>query len=248
VAALLLSYLAPVVNPMWFWPIAFLGIAYLPLLLINVLFVVYWVVRRAPYAAISLVAILVGWNTLNKHVGFSAAVPAAVVSTRDSTAIRLLTYNVHFFKTFEEQDNTPTVKDEIMQVINEVSPDVVCIQEYYTRQRGQHNMSEAFEKQIGLPYYYVLPSAQNDYEAYGLAIFSKYPIVASGRLSDHEYGVNRTIYADIKKNGEIFRVYNVHLRSIGFQQEDYDFIKAPAKTIEEDAASTRRIGSRLKQA
>ena len=135
-----------------------------------------------------------------------------------------------------------------MQVISEASPDIVCIQEYYTRQRGKHEMSKAFEHEVGLPYHFILPSAENDYDAYGLAIFSKYPIVASGHLPGYENSVNKVIYADIRKNGEIFRVYNVHLRSIGFQKEDYDFIKAPTKTIEEDAASTRRIGWRLKQA
>ncbi|WP_257658652.1 endonuclease/exonuclease/phosphatase family protein [Parapedobacter lycopersici] len=248
VIALLLSYLAPVVNPMGFWPIAFFGIAYLPLLVINILFIIYWLIRRIPYAGISLIAILVGWNTFNKHFGFSARVPADTVTAPDSAAIRLMTYNVHFFRTFEAQNNAPAIKDEIMQVIDSISPDVVCIQEYYTRQRGQHRMSKAFKDDVGLPYRVVFPAAQNDYEAYGLAIFSKYPILESGHLPDHQYGVNRVVYADINKNGKVFRVYNVHLRSIGFQKEDYDFIKRPAKTIEEDAASTRRIGSRLKQA
>src|SRR5690606_34032001 len=52
----------------------------------------------------------------------------------------------------------------------------------------------------------------------------------------------------INKDGRVFRVYNVHLRSFGFQQEDYDFINNPSKTIEKDAASTKRIGARLKHA
>lgn len=249
VLVLLLSYLAPVVDPMGFWPIAFLGIAYLPLLVVNSIFIFYWLlIRRATYAALSLVAILIGWNTLNKHVGFSAGVPAEVVAAPDSTAIRLLTYNVHFFKAFDEQSNALDIKDEVMRVIGDISPDVVCIQEYYTRKKGKHKMDRAFEENMGLPYRFVFPSEENDYEAYGLAIFSKYPILSSGHLPNHEYGVNRMIYVDINKNGKRFRVYNVHLRSIGFQKEDYDFINSPAKTIEKDAASTRRIGSRLKQA
>lgn len=109
-------------------------------------------------------------------------------------------------------------------------------------------MAAVFEQKMGMPHYYFLPTAENDYEAYGMAIFSKHPISDSGRLAANEYGVNGTLYVDIKKGNLSFRVYNVHLRSIGFQKEDYDFIKNPAKTLEEDAASTRRIGSRLKQA
>src|SRR3546814_6290670 len=65
--ALLFSYLAPVINPQTFWPIAFFGIAYLPLLVVNGLFVIYWLVRRIRFAAISLLAILVGWNTRSEE-------------------------------------------------------------------------------------------------------------------------------------------------------------------------------------
>ncbi|SFC01677.1 Metal-dependent hydrolase, endonuclease/exonuclease/phosphatase family [Parapedobacter composti] len=248
VAALLLSYLAPVIDPRKFWPIAFFGIAYLPLLVINLLFVVYWLLRDARFAAISLLSILLGWGTLNKHIGFSGKVPEGIVGSPDTSHIRLLTYNVHFFREFEQEDNELTIRAEAMQLMDSLSPDVICIQEYYTRKKGRHKMAKAFEEKVGTRYHVISPTAQNEYEAYGMAIFSRYPIVASGRLPAHEYGVNRVIYADIDKGGKRFRVYNVHLRSIGFQKEDYDFIKSPAKTIEKDAASTRRIGSRLKQA
>src|SRR5690606_12731023 len=74
-AALLFSYLAPIINPQTFWPIAFFGIAYLPLLIVNGLFVAYWLVRRIRFAGISLLAILLGWDTLQKHYGFNAKVP-----------------------------------------------------------------------------------------------------------------------------------------------------------------------------
>lgn len=248
VGGLLLSYLAPVINPQAFWPIAFFGIAYLPLLLINVLFIIYWLVRRVKFAVISAFAILIGWGTLAKHFGFHAKVSASEIALRDSSDIRLLTYNVHFFRTFEQEDTELTIRKETMQLMDSISPDVICIQEYYTRQKGKNRMAKAFEREMGMPYYYFLPTAENDYEAYGLAIFSRYPIVASGYLPNHEHGVNRVIYADIDKGGRIFRVYNVHLRSIGFQKEDYEFIKSPAKTLEKDAASTKRIGARLKWA
>lgn len=247
-AALLLSYLAPIINPQAFWPIAFLGIAYLPLLAANVLFTAYWLVRNARYAAISLLAVLLGWNTLQKHYGFSDKVPEQVIASPDTAHIRVLTYNVHFFRAFEQEDTKLTIRAQAMQVIGGVSPDVICIQEYYTRKKGKYRMAEEFEREIDMPYHYISPTAQNDYEAYGLAIFSRYPIIDSGVLPEHEYGVNRIIYADIDKGSQVFRVYNVHLRSFGFQKEDYDFINNPSKTIEKDAASTKRIGARLKHA
>src|SRR5690606_21836141 len=90
--------------------------------------------------------------------------------------------------------------------------------------------------------------AKNNFESYGMAIFSKYPIVSSGRVADFEQGVNSIVYADINKNGRLIRVYNVHLRSFGFQKEDYDFINNPTNALGANASSTKRIGSRMKNA
>jgi len=248
VAALLLSYLAPYVNPNGFWPVAFFGMAYLPLLAINALFVVYWLIRTPRLALPSLAGILLGWGTLNDHFGFSRAVPPEVVNSPDTAHIRLMTYNVHFFRAFDQRGTELSILEDAMRLMDSVSPDILCIQEYYTRQKGQYRLAKAFERRIGTRYHYISPTAENEYEAYGMAIFSRYPIVGSGYLPEHEHGVNRIIYADIDRGGKVFRVYNVHLRSYGFQKEDYEFIKKPAKTIEKDAASTRRIGARLRQA
>lgn len=247
-SALALSYLAPIINPQTFWPFAFLGMAYLPLLVINIVLLGYWLLRRARFAIIPLFAILLGWSTLRDHYGFSAPVPDSVVASPDSGNIRILTYNVHFFRLFDQSDTKMTIRDQAMRVIDSISPDLICIQEYYTRQQGKYNMAKEFEHQIDMPYHYVSPTAENDYEAYGMAIFSRYPIVGSGVLPEHEYGVNKIIYTDIDKGGKVLRIYNVHLRSFGFQKEDYDFINNPSKAIEKDAASTTRIGARLKRA
>ena len=242
------GYLAPIINPQTFWPIAFFGIAYMPLLVCNGVFVVYWLVRRVRFAAISLLAILLGWNTFQKHFGFNGQVPPSVVASPDTADIRVLTYNVHFFRQFDQEGTKLTIRQQAMAVMDSVSPDVICIQEFYTRQKGEYDMAEAFERDINMPYQYISPTSSNDYEAYGMAIFSRYPIVGSGVLPEHEYGVNRIIYADIAKSGRVIRVYNVHLRSFGFQKEDYDFINNLSKTLEKDAASTKRIGARLKYA
>src|SRR5690606_41793100 len=51
-----------------------------------------------------------------------------------------------------------------------------------------------------------------------------------------------------ERDGQIFRVYNVHLQSIGFDKEDYQYIKGDAPAGNVNVQSTRRIGQRLKWA
>ncbi len=59
----------------------------------------------------------------------------------------------------------------------------------------------------------------------GMAIFSRFPIVAHGliTLTDHK-SQNQCIYVDIKKGAKVIRVYNVHLQSIRFDPYDYRYI------------------------
>src|SRR5690554_337899 len=91
VILLLLSYLAPLIKPQVFWPIAFMGIAYPVFLLFNILFVFIWLFRKPSLSLISLFTILIGWKAVDKHFGF--AVGQSVAHERDSSVLRVMSYN-----------------------------------------------------------------------------------------------------------------------------------------------------------
>lgn len=244
--ALIISYLAPYVNPRTFWPIAFFGIGYSLILAINALFVFYWLIRRPVFALLSLGIFVLGWGAFRRHIGFAEAVPEGVVETPDTAHVRVMSFNVHFFSPPNDPTHTFLYKQDILHLIDSISPDILCIQELLTREKGEHNLLATFRDKHGYAYQHFTATAQNDYEAYGMAILSRYPIVSNGKLEEHRFGINRTIYADIAYRGDTIRVYNVHLRSFGFQQEDYEFIEASPKTLEEEVSSTKRIGWRLR--
>lgn len=249
VGALPVSYLAPYIDPRTFWPIAFFGIGYSTLLIINAFFVVYWLFRKPLIASLSLVIFVLGWEPFRKHIGFNRTVPEQVVNNPDSAHIRVMSYNIHFFSPAEETTNSFVHKEEILHLIDSIRPDVLCLQEFLTREKGEHNLLATFQDEYGYRYQHFFAANQNDYEAYGLAIFSKYPIISSGKLDEHWYGLNGTIYSDIRYGDDTLRIYNVHLRTFGFAEEDYEFVTASPKTLEQDmSSSTRRIGSRLRHA
>ena len=50
---LLISYLAPFIDPNTFWPVAFFGLAYPVFLLLNIVFILYWLIRSPRFALIS---------------------------------------------------------------------------------------------------------------------------------------------------------------------------------------------------
>lgn len=244
ILVLLVCYLAPFISPQTFWPIALVGIAYPFLLIVNIIFIAYWLYRKPTLSVFSVFFLLLGWSTFSKTIGLASKRDNTV---KDTASVRVMSYNVHLFRGVDESVNT---KNDILDIFKEVAPDIICIQEFYTRKKGTNDIQTSLIKKLGFRYHYFQEVAENDFDAYGIAIFSKYPIVKSGSLDVNikEKNVNRIQYADIKKDSTILRVYNVHLQSIGFQKEDYDFINNKMTNMDEDLSSTRRIGGRLKKA
>ncbi|UIR56174.1 endonuclease/exonuclease/phosphatase family protein [Sphingobacterium sp. SRCM116780] len=243
IVALLISYSASFINPKTFWPIAFFGLGYLPILIINIGFIAYWLLRKPKIATFSLFAILIGWSLLTKHWNYHSSTS---MTTKSKEQIRVLSFNAHLFK--DINDSKKNFKDEALKILDSIQPDIVCFQEYYSRIKGKYVISNEFKNKLGYNYHYFAESAKNDYEAYGMTIFSKYPIVNSGNILDNDYGINRISYADIQKNDSTIRVYNVHLRSFALQNEDKEFIQNPSSKIESDDHASRRVGRKLKNA
>lgn len=248
VLALLLSYLASYVDPGKFWVISFFGLAYPAILIINILFVVYWLLRMPKLALISGLTILAGWSVILNYIGFREST-AIMVPKSSESFIRVMSYNVHNFKQFGDNNDRLT-KEQILDIIRKEQPDVVCFQEFFSRKRGEYNFRKHITQILGTEYYYFKPSTDNGYEAIGMAIFSKFPIVNQGNIEfTKNMNWNEAVFADIRKGNKTFRVYNVHFQSVSFQPEDYLYLKKiTSEMMKTDVESSKKIGSRLKQA
>ncbi len=244
VTALLFSYSAAYIDPVSFWPIAFFGLAYLPILVVNIGFVIYWLLRKKKYMLVSLIPILGGWNFLNQHINFKNSDTKLLVKA-DSN-IRVMSFNAHLFQHFEGMANN--FKGETVELVSAVNPDILCFQEFYSRIKGDRQFSQILNVQAAFEDYYFEPYVKNELEGYGQAIFSKYPIIHSGAISKHGYGVNRIIFVDVKRETDTLRIYNVHLRSFALQEEDKEFIQKSASGQVHDEQGTKRIGRKLREA
>lgn len=243
VLSLLLSYSASFINPKTFWPLAFFGLGYLPILIVNIGFVVYWLLRKPRYALLMCLPILLGWNLLNQHFGFRQQ---QEYSNKKDSSLRVMTFNAHLFT---EVDKGPgaDVKSEVITLIKNTEPDILCFQEFFSKIKGTKKMTSRIKDEGGFLNYYFEPASKSEHEGYGQIIFSKFPIVNSGTITKNEYGINRVIFADIVRGQDTVRIYNVHLRSFGLQTEDKEFIQNPSHTPNEEDA-TRRVGRKLKYA
>ncbi|MCL7988712.1 endonuclease/exonuclease/phosphatase family protein [Sphingobacterium sp. lm-10] len=240
VLALIASYSASFINPTFFWPTALFGLAYPPILLANIIFVIYWLVRRPLFALASFVTILIGWPLMTKHVAFNS-----VTEHEKDSVLRVMSYNVHLFEAIQDR-NTHT-QDSVIKLVQDNKPDVLCMQEFQSTVVGEQKFTEKVKKTCGFKDYYFSPANKNSYHGYGHVVFSKYPIVDAGVINDYSYGINRIVFTDIVKDLDTIRIYNVHLRSFLLQDEDKDFIKNPSGAQDEKVA-TKRVGRKLKDA
>ncbi len=244
--ALLMSNAAHLVDPKTAWVIAFFGLAYPLILLANIIMIFYWLFCRKWFLILSLLCIVSGWNVLNNNIGFHTSVADPAV--KDGNTIRMMTYNVHDFKRYGSDIDVST-KHDILQIIRQQQPDVIGFQEFYTRYKGKFDMRDSLVSILGSDHYYFQPIFFNTDEALGVAIFSKYPIVSQGFIQlTGIKSENACIYIDVKKGNRVFRVYSVHLQSISFEPEDYKYINRITHEGTPDMSSTRRLGSKLKNA
>lgn len=245
VLALLLGIMAGTTDPQKNILIAFLGLAYPYTLFLNFIVVAYWFFRKKwLFVILPLVVVFYGAKPLHATFSFFGETGS---ENKEPKNIRVMTYNVHSFKLFGS-DNTKSVKEKMLQVVKDQNPDIICFQEFFTRFKGPYNTIDSLKRLLNTKHYYFLPVSKNDYEAFGVAIFSKYPIKNMGNIPFAEgMSANTSIYVDLNIDGKALRVYNAHFQSISFEKQDYDYL-ANVKEMHTKVQPTKRILKMLKTA
>jgi endonuclease/exonuclease/phosphatase family metal-dependent hydrolase len=235
--SLLIAYIAPHVSPEEFWLPAFWGLAYPYLLLANVIFTVYWMLRRRWSFLIPLIAILIGYGHLQDFI----QIKRSNTEANESASIKIMTYNVRSFDKYEWSKDKKT-PDKMLELLKQNQADVYCFQEFHNTRKGLLSLYN-LKKATGCKYLFIGRKAN------GVAFFSKYPIVKKGEINFAKDNWCNAIYADIKKNGKIVRVYNLHLESNRLGGRNYAFInKKEFKADEQELEEIKDISFRLQHA
>jgi len=243
--ALILGTVAGQMDPRKHPIIAFFGLAYPYVLFIHLIFIAWWCISKKWIVAIaSVIVIAFGLKTLKASFSLSGEKGEA---EKPENSIRMMTYNVHNFKLYGGE-NDESVKEKMLQVIKDQNPDVICFQEFYTRFKGNFDTIDTLKKILNTKHFYFVPTNKNDYEAIGLAIFSRYPIKNKGEIHfDEGYAGNMSIYADLLVKGKLLRIFNVHFQSISFEKQDYEYLDK-VKKMDTDLQPSKRILRMLKSA
>lgn len=193
---LLLSYLLPFFPPKNFALLSVLSLGVPFLILTNVLFFVYWLIKIKKQLILSLVVLTIGYFTLGSFYKFSSS-----NAEPDPTDLSVMNYNVRLFNIYDWIPEKG-VETQLVNFIKTKAPDVVSFQEYHPHK----NIDLSFFK-------YKFEKLSGKKVKYGQAIFSQYPIINSGSV-DFPDTSNNAIFVDIVKEKDTIRIYSVHLQSL----------------------------------
>jgi endonuclease/exonuclease/phosphatase family metal-dependent hydrolase len=148
--------------------------------------------------------------------------------------VRVLSQNVKLFGWYSWRDNIAR-RDTMLANLASANAGVANFQEFFhNTSPGVFGTRERISEELNMPYvhdYYV--STNQFSQHYGIATYSKYRIVNKGEIYFRgEFG-NICIFTDVNVRGDTLRVYNAHVASIRFNNEDYRFIDK-MKNADED--------------
>lgn len=219
---LLLSFILPFLPPKTFSVLSVLSLGVALLILINVVFFLYWLVKLKKQFLLSLIVLAIGYLSFGSLYKFSSS---KQVETEGN--FKVMNYNVRLFNLYKwiPEDN---VEQNIVDLIKTEAPDILSLQEYHPHKNVDLSFfKHKFEKLSGKK------------TKYGQAIFSNFPIVNSGSIEFPDTS-NNAIFVDLLINADTVRVYNVHLESMRIDT------KAESLKKENSERLFKRIGKTFK--
>ena len=169
----------------------------LPLLIVgNIIFLIYWLIRlRFHWALMPFITLICCIPYIRTLYQFGS-----IDEKADAKAgIKLATYNVARFS----GETTGFMAQDILAEMKRQKVDVVCFQEY-SDFSGDKKNSDSYRE-----YFPHMAVGEND-----MVIYSRYPITQTKNIN-FEMTNNSAMWAEINFNGTQYRVYNVHLETTG---------------------------------
>jgi len=235
----ILALQAPYIAPSSFVWLQFIALIFPIIATIQCFFVVFWLCCRTKRNALfSLITILLSLGAYGRafgHLHFK--------TESKEESISLLSYNVSIFT---DKNKYKEIKDFLF----EQDPDIICMQEfgfYKNSAISQNVILRDFSQKY--PYRHLWYKNQNSNLWWGLATFSKYPIVKKEKIVyDSRYNVS--IYSDVKIGDDTIRIINNHLESNKFSLSDMNEYDNLANNISKDKLSkiSHKLSNKMRTA
>ncbi len=230
---LLIIYLNPFISPRVFVLPSILNLLYLPLL--AFLLITTAIATLLKYKKIVLFSLLILIAGINHHIHtFSIKSPECEEDGKPS--IRLMTYNVKVFNLYNWIKNVQ-YKKNIIHLIDSLKPDILCIQEYVYDDRKVFDTRDTIINLLKYKYYSETFLRHNKYFHFGMALFSRYPVIDTKKIVFNSSLNFVTQHKIVLPGQDTVCLFNVHFQSIRFSTDEYKYLDSLKKNIEENKIS-----------
>jgi endonuclease/exonuclease/phosphatase (EEP) superfamily protein YafD len=206
---LLAAAFSDCISPLRFAFFSYLGLFFPFILVGNLMVLLVWLIfKQWKMVLLNLLVILA--CSVSIHTYFPLHRKTKEIP---ENAIKILTYNVMRFEWIKRTKSNQSNK--ILQYIQECDADIVCIQEYgATKNKSDQYLSQAdiLKAMKKYPYHYIHPLdfPFNKSQIYGLAIFSKFPIMSSKEIV-YDSEINGSFQTELDIHGKKVTLINNHL-------------------------------------
>ncbi len=253
--SLLFSLLAKVIPPSVSHLMAYCGLLFPYIVIANLILMVLWLFLDYRWSIAIALLIILNVNNIDRHFQLRDMEKPETCAN----CLKVMSFNVRDFNIYTDHYKADARK--VLDFLKEERPDILCLQEYCFDKNDKQdiNMNEEILKALGLPdsprNYQLLLSQENKlgYQ-FGMAVFSSYRIVDCGLVAMSDSSSNKSMYVDIRYNGDTVRIYNVHLSSYHIDSDDYAASEAILHNNNEDgrlnekaAKLYRKIGNAFEQ-
>lgn len=204
-------YLSPL-DYFWagFWALSVPG-----WLVANLFFVLHWFLQKSWKGIVSTLVLALGYSFIVSTIRFQLGGE----KKKNHHTFSVLSYNVKVFNVYNHLQGKDSINaKKLIQQVAEDSSDIKCLQEFFCEDSSKVFNTIAKIKEKGKYQYVISPQKSERHNYFGIAIFSKYPIVRSGEIKFAK-SLNRGQFADIVVKKDTIRIYNIHLQSISLDEE-----------------------------
>ncbi len=214
----LLSYGSCLLKPSDFGFAGFFTFSIPIFLIINFLFVLYWLFVKPLAALFSATVLALGWKFMVATVGWSFS------PDPEGGDFKVLSYNVNTFKGFgSKADLTGQTGRKMINWLLHADADILCLQEFYNQPGSEDFNAISKLKKGGYRHHFFSRALRTGWEAsLGMATLSRYPILHTEIVRKTPKSNNQILMTDIKLPLGVVRVLNVHLQSNFLKQSEID--------------------------
>ena len=206
---LVISAYSPHVDPQShpFWACA--GLFFPVWLLLNVLFLCFWLVCYMRYIFLPILAMVLCWGTIRDYCpinGWGKEAP--------EKSVKLLTYNTRAFAL--KAPHTKEKPNEVLQYLQQSDADIICLQEYIWGGKLKRKDIDFALHNYPYKHYQSLGKELN-----GLACYSRYPILSAKPLKNIDR-LHGSVAYRLKIGNDTLLLINNHLESNKILKSDVE--------------------------